>query len=310
MTPSEDRRCQRRNLKAGWVSKSAILLVVTLLIEAGSVVSFAPYTDGAAAATSAKRKASSRVGFTNEDHARGNTDIKMVSSSIMKPIHTHLESPETTSGDQLPREVSSLPSSSRVVSLKGKRNRLSRMVRPKSLSSRARVEAPAISTRQRPDLLTKEEEKNLTLRIRSLRRAIRRRDEFVAQYHQQPNEEQWANACGLSVIDLRRVMYEGQEARSTLVSRNAGLVTSIAKKHFHNLKQATQSGGGLGTILTLQDMIQEGNLGIMQAAERYEPERGFRFSTYATYWIRQRILRAVSDSSRIIRLPAHGKFYE
>ena len=72
------------------------------------------------------------------------------------------------------------------------------------------------------------------------------------------------------------------------------------------MKQATQSGG-MGTILTLQDMVQEGNLGIMQAAERYEPERGFRFSTYATYWVRQRILRAISDSSRIIRLPAHGK---
>jgi RNA polymerase primary sigma factor len=52
-------------------------------------------------------------------------------------------------------------------------------------------------------------------------------------------------------------------------------------------------------------MIQEGNLGLMAAAERYNPERGFRFSTYAVYWVRQRILRSISDSSRIIRLPAH-----
>ena len=55
-------------------------------------------------------------------------------------------------------------------------------------------------------------------------------------------------------------------------------------------------------------MIQEGNLGLMEAAERFEPERGNRFSTYATYWIRQRILRSISEYSRIIRLPAHGMF--
>jgi RNA polymerase sigma factor (sigma-70 family) len=103
-------------------------------------------------------------------------------------------------------------------------------------------------------------------------------------------------------------MYEGQQARTILVSANAGLVTSIAKRHCYSLKMATEAGGGLGTILTLQDMIQEGNLGLMQAAERFEPEREFRFSTYATYWIRQRILRSISDSSRIIRLPAHGEF--
>jgi len=65
----------------------------------------------------------------------------------------------------------------------------------------------------------------------------------------------------------------------------------------------------MGTILTLQDMIQEGNLGLMEAAERFDPNRGFRFSTYAAYWVRQRILRCIADHSRIIRLPAHGTFY-
>jgi RNA polymerase primary sigma factor len=100
-------------------------------------------------------------------------------------------------------------------------------------------------------------------------------------------------------------MSEGQEARTKLVDANGGLVNSIAKKHFYSVKQANQAGGGLGSILTLQDMIQEGNLGLMEAAERFEPERGNRFSTYATYWIRQRILRSISEYSRIIRLPAH-----
>jgi RNA polymerase primary sigma factor len=94
-----------------------------------------------------------------------------------------------------------------------------------------------------------------------------------------------------------------------LVAANVGLVTSIAKKQYAALKRAMSSDaagtGSVGTILTLQDMVQEGNLGLMEAAERFEPERGFRFSTSATYWIRQRILRSVADSSRTIRLPAH-----
>ncbi len=173
-------------------------------------------------------------------------------------------------------------------------------------------------------LLSRDEERLLTHKIRSLRRAVRIRDALVdekeewSSYHPSayedefPTEHQWAEACGLSVLDLRRVMMEGQEARSVLVSTNVGLVTSIAKRYFYALKQATEAGGGVGTILTLQDMIQEGNLGLMKAAERFEPERGFRFSTYATYWIRQRILRCISDTSRVIRLPAHGrsKIYE
>lgn len=294
-----------------WLSKSAILLVVAFLVETRAVVSFSPVAEGSVISSSragARRKQTSQVGFTNEEHDRGETDIRMVTSTVLKPIHANWESPGSLpSPDDQPRDATGFPSSSRVVSVKGKRNRLSRMVRPKSLSSRARVEGQTVSIKKHStNLLTKEEEKNLTLRIRSLRQAIRIRDDLVTQYEQQPTESQWAEACGLDVIDLRRVMHEGQEARSTLVSRNVGLVTSIAKKHYHSLKQATQSGG-MGTILTLQDMVQEGNLGIMQAAERYEPERGFRFSTYATYWVRQRILRAISDSSRIIRLPAHGK---
>jgi RNA polymerase primary sigma factor len=128
--------------------------------------------------------------------------------------------------------------------------------------------------------------------------------------HWQPSEAEWAEACNLSIVELRRVMYEGQQARSKLVNANGGLVNSIAKKHYNALKRAHQANGGVGTILTFHDLIQEGNLGLMEAAERFEPERGFRFSTYATWWVRQRILRSISDYSRVIRLPAHGKYIE
>jgi RNA polymerase primary sigma factor len=112
----------------------------------------------------------------------------------------------------------------------------------------------------------------------------------------------------MTVGQLRSTMAEGQVARSTIVAANAGLVGSIAKRYFKSVVSANQANGGMGTILSFHDLVQEGNLGLMEAAERFEPERGFRFSTYATWWVRQRMLRAISDYSRIIRLPAHGKF--
>eukprot|EP00536_Pseudo-nitzschia_multiseries_P014997 jgi/Psemu1/246509/estExt_Genewise1.C_8010005 len=170
-------------------------------------------------------------------------------------------------------------------------------------------------------LLTRDEERQITYKIRDLRRVVRVRDALIEDKEEWssfqpsfecdecnddfPTERDWAKACDLEVSELQRIMDEGQEARSLLVSANAGLVTSIAKRHYHVLKQMTNAGGGVGTILTLQDMIQEGNLGLMKAAERFEPERGWRFSTYATYWIRQRILQCITDTSRVIRLPAH-----
>lgn len=171
-------------------------------------------------------------------------------------------------------------------------------------------------------LLSLDEERKITYKIRDLRRVNAIRDELIAEKEEWPachpafghddvdnhfpTEDDWAKACDLDVLELRKIMSEGQDARSLLVSANVGLVTSIAKRHYHVLKQMTNADGGVGTILTLQDMIQEGNLGLMKAAERFEPERGWRFSTYATYWIRQRILQSITDTARVIRLPAHG----
>ncbi|CAJ1945649.1 unnamed protein product [Cylindrotheca closterium] len=185
------------------------------------------------------------------------------------------------------------------------RTRNARIMRPSSRNSSPKIDK-RLSPRNRGALLTKDEEGVLTRSIASLRQAIRIRDELALNSNiNYAAESDWASACGLSIIELRRLMRDGQEARSRLVSANVGLVTAIAKRHHKSLKYATEAGGGVGTILTLQDMIQEGNLGLMQAAERFEPERGNRFSTYATYWVKQRILRSISDSSRIIRLPAH-----
>lgn len=82
------------------------------------------------------------------------------------------------------------------------------------------------------------------------------------------------------------------EARQSMIEHNLRLVVSIAK-------------GYLGRGVPLADLIEEGNLGLMHATSKFEPERGFRFSTYATWWIRQAVERAVMNQGRVIRLPVH-----
>jgi RNA polymerase sigma factor (sigma-70 family) len=158
------------------------------------------------------------------------------------------------------------------------------------------------------ELLSAAQEIEYSYRIRTLRAAMRIREQLVTLQNAMyihPTEQQWSMACGTTLKQLRRIIAEGQDAKAKLVASNTGLVVQYAKKHYSTLKYAMEAGGGVGTILTVSDMIQEGNLGLMEAAERFVPEKGFRFSTYATYWVRQRILRSISDSSRIIRLPVH-----
>jgi len=100
------------------------------------------------------------------------------------------------------------------------------------------------------------------------------------------------NATAQQKEELEKIIEDGSEARTHLIKANTRLVVSIAKRYVNR---------GVPFL----DLIQEGNLGLMKAVEKYDYTKGFRFSTYATWWIRQTITRSIADQGRTIRLPVH-----
>jgi len=127
-------------------------------------------------------------------------------------------------------------------------------------------------------LLTAEEEIDLAKRIELGRSATDRLCDPLLP----PNEREW----------LTRLVDDGQAAREHLGRANTRLVVSIAKRY-------------MGQGLPFPDLIQEGNVGLMRAVDKYDYKRGNRFSTYATWWIRQAITRALAQKTRTIRIPLH-----
>jgi RNA polymerase nonessential primary-like sigma factor len=105
-------------------------------------------------------------------------------------------------------------------------------------------------------------------------------------------QQLWAEQNGLEVAALKQALHQGRRARDRMIQANLRLVVAVAKKY--------QQRG-----MELLDLVQEGTLGLERAVEKYDPTRGFRFSTYAYWWIRQGITRAIATQSRTIRLPVH-----
>ena len=105
-------------------------------------------------------------------------------------------------------------------------------------------------------------------------------------------QQAWASLSGLNITDLKQALHQGRRARDRMIQANLRLVVAVAKKD--------QQRG-----MELLDLGQEGTLGLERAVEKYDPTRGFRFSTYSYWWIRQGITRAIATQSRTIRLPVH-----
>ena len=101
-----------------------------------------------------------------------------------------------------------------------------------------------------------------------------------------------SNSDNKFIEELKNQIADAEEARELLIHSNLKLVVSVAKKFMNN-------------GLPLQDLIQEGNMGLLKMINKFDPEKGFKFSTYATWWIKQSITRAISDQARTIRIPVH-----
>jgi RNA polymerase primary sigma factor len=147
-------------------------------------------------------------------------------------------------------------------------------------------------------LLRAEEEIELARKIADLLKLERLHDELTDVLDRDPNYEEWAAAVRqdegeeFTVAAFRHRVHVGRRAKDKMVQSNLRLVVSIAKKYMNR-------------GLSFQDLIQEGSLGLIRAAEKFDHEKGYKFSTYATWWIRQAITRAIADQSRTIRLPVH-----
>jgi len=143
----------------------------------------------------------------------------------------------------------------------------------------------------RVDRLSEEEELTLARLVQGRERLLALRPAAAVGTPQQ-ERQRWAQAAGLSPAALRLRLHRGQRAKERMIQANLRLVVAVAKKY--------QQRG-----LDLLDLVQEGTLGLEKGVERFDPTRGFRFSTYAYWWIRQGITRALASQSRTIRLPVH-----
>ena len=141
-------------------------------------------------------------------------------------------------------------------------------------------------------LLTHEQEITLGKRVKQYMTLKAIKEELSESLGTSLTRAKWAEAAEISTEELEQKIEAGRQARAKMVKSNLRLVVSIAKKY-------------TGHSLDMMDLIQEGTIGLHRGVEKFDPGKGYRFSTYAYWWIRQAITRSISNNSRVIRLPIH-----
>ncbi|MBD2452040.1 RpoD/SigA family RNA polymerase sigma factor [Nostoc sp. FACHB-152] len=141
-------------------------------------------------------------------------------------------------------------------------------------------------------LLTHQQEIVLAQQVQQMMHLLNVKKELALQLKREPLLHEWADYLNLTIDTLQQQLNQGRRAKQKMIAANLRLVVSIAKKYQQR-------------NMELLDLIQEGNLALERGIEKFDPERGYKLSTYAYWWIRQGITRAIAQQSRTIRLPIH-----
>lgn len=144
----------------------------------------------------------------------------------------------------------------------------------------------------RVPLLTREQEITYGKQVQTMMQQLEAKNTLAEQLGREPSQQEWSDAVEMSQDELQTILKQGRRAKGKMIEANLRLVVSIAKKYQKR-------------NMEFLDLIQEGTLGLERGVEKFDPMRGYKFSTYAYWWIRQAITRAIAQTSRTIRLPIH-----